>query len=293
MNNIKEKFLAPFKEVTGVLKDIGWWLATLAAAFYFVRPYLGSQPANAGFHTASGILLFYALIRSIVYRRRNRRLYKAFRYVHQLMHKLRDHIGDELSHLDKLGDADIPDVPEEVLTKATIDSLTMILQDILDNASQCFRELTGLSCTSVLIMPERDEIHGNHFKSRLYSSDASNERIKSARPHKVGLVPMAFKSNDVCCFADLKEEMQKGNFVKRDPEDTFKWYRSAIMCHFKVCNDRWGVLVIDSPTVKAFRPYYNELLCAFSDALGLAFELSEHGDLGNHVYQNYTPQKES
>lgn len=279
----KEKFLTPFREVTGVLKDIGWWLGGTVAFVALARPYWNTTAANIALHVGSGLFLIYATIRALVYRRRNRRFYAALKYVHATIHDIRNILGKELQYLRNIDE--FPDLPEEVLTDASIKSLHEVLQGILDAASSCFRELTGYPCTAVLIMPEHSKEDGDHLKARLYSCNAPNERIKAAKPHKAGLVVQAFKSTSVICGSDLREEMKKGNFVKRDGEETFKWYSSTMLCHFKVCGEPWGVLAIDSPQPKNFRPYYGELICAFADACGLAFVLSEHGDLGNYVYQ--------
>lgn len=273
-----EKILGPFREVTGVLKDFGWWLGGVVAAIALIKPYWDSTGLSVTLHVAATIFLCYAFIRAVVYRGRNRRIYKALKYVHGVIHDLRNQVGEELKYRE-VADTGKSD---ERATDATIQSLHQALQNVLDAASGCFRELTGEACTAVLIMPAQSEEDGKHFKARLYSSNAPPERTKASRPHKSGLVTQAFKLPSVICSPDLRKEMEAGNFDKRDHEDPFKWYLSAILCHFKVSGEPWGVLAIDSPKAKAFRPYYNDLICAFADTCGLAFVLSEHGIFGHH-----------
>ena len=204
------------------------------------------------------------------------------KYVHEVIHDLRNQLGEELQYLEETDE--LPDLDEKLLTDASIQSLYEALQEILDSASSCFRELTGTHCTAVLIMPEQSEEDGKHFKSRLYSCNAPPERTKHSLPHKSGMVVKAFTSDTVLICNDLLKEMSNGNFEK-GYDDPFKWYRSTMLCHFKVCGDPWGILSIDAPTTRVFRYYYNDVICAFADACGLAFTLSEHGDFGNHVYQ--------
>lgn len=283
---IKEAIIAPFREVTGVLKDVGWWLGGAVAVVTIAKPYWDSVALSITLHTAAAIFLLYALVRAIVYRRRNRRIYKATAFVHGLVHDLRNQIGCELTFMrqaDKNGQ--LPAISEDVRRSATIQALSSALQEILDSASRCFQELTGAHCTAVLIMPEQSSEDGRHFKARLYSSNAPGERTKKPKPHKSGLVAQAFKEPQVVCCPDLVEEMKKGNFDKRGEDNPFKWYRAAMLCHFKVCGEPWGILAIDSPEVKIFRPYYNDLICAFADACGLVFIMSELGNFGNHVYR--------
>ena len=286
----KEVILAPFREITGVLKDVGWWIGGAIAVVTVAKPYWDSVALSITLHTAAALFLLYALIRAVVYRRRNRRIYAALQHVHSLVHDLRNRLGELLRHSRAVDrGASLPPFDEGAQRTAVIQALTESLQDILNSASRCFRDLTACPCTAVLIMPEQSQDDGKHFKARRYSDNAPPERTAKPRPHKSGLVIEAFREAQVVCCPDLSEEMKKGNFDKRGEGDPFKWYRSAMLCHFKVCGEPWGILAIDSPEVKIFRPYYNELICAFADACGLVFIMSELGTFGNNVYN--TPAK--
>jgi hypothetical protein len=274
-----------FREITGVLKDIGWWLASATAAALAIYSFLGKYATSAVAYLGATILLFYAVVRVIAYRRKVKRMYRAMGFTHDTCHLVRDTLGKEMAYFEAAEAEVIQSTPPEALEEATSAALQELLQKILNNTSYAFRELTGRNCTAVLLMPQKTEADGWHFLTTLYSSDTSNERIEAQQPHKGGLVKQAFESNEALHFPDLSKELKKGNFVKaRDDEDPFRWYRSAMMAHFKVQGARWGILSVDSTSTGAFSDDYKSFLCSFSDALAIAFSLAECGDLGNSVY---------
>jgi hypothetical protein len=281
--SLKEKIVAPFRDFTGTLKDVAWWVGGAIGVYVLVRPHWNSLWMNVTVHSIASVFLSYAVIRAAVYRKRNIRIFTASKHAHSLIHNLRNRLSQELTYVDNsIGYAE---VTEKDVRDASIQSLSESLQEIIDSASLFFSDLTGCPCTAVLLMPEHTPTDGNHLKARLYSLNASGERKKAAKPHKTGLILQAFKGSDVIVCPELADEMKKGNFDKRGESEPFKYYKSCILCHFKVRNEAWGVLSIDSPRIKAFRPPHRDLLCLFADACALAFVLSEHGDFGNHVYQ--------
>lgn len=256
--SFKDDILAPARQFTGVLKDFFWWLAGLGIVVGLAKTYLGPEWFSVCVQTVAVILISYFFIRSSVYRRRNNRIYQATKFIHTAIHNLRNRLGQELEYLDQFSEESTP--TEEAMADASIQVLHEVLQEIVNACSSFFRELTGHQCVAVLLMPERSEEDGAHFKARLYSINASRERTEQARPHKSGLIADAFKATGVLCCPDLKEEMKKGNFGKRGDNDPFKWYRSTMLCHFKVQGEPWGILSLDSPKIRAFRPHYAELL---------------------------------
>lgn len=272
-----------FRDATGLLKDVLWWIAAAIAAATFLYTYSGQLWLNVTMHITASLLMLYAVNQLMVYRTRNKKLYRSFVFIHKLVHDLRDTLGEELKAKKACSDQVKAEAEVNASTKADVEVLSVMLQRILDSASHCFKEVTGHPCTSVLIMPEHDSKLGDVFVSRMYSNNASPERTQSSKPHRLGLIPMAFEATDVTTFPQLKAELTKGNFDKRGNEEPLQWYSSAMMCHFRVAGEKWGVLSIDSPTQGALRSHYAHLLCSFADALGLAFELSQLEILGLYV----------
>lgn len=276
-----------FRTLTGLLKDCWWWIALIVAGYFALRESIGAQATSVSVHVVSAILLFYVTVRAFVYRRRTKRIYKAFEYLHKVNHEIRDVLGKELGFLIDSDHYKFDNVTEEELKTASDDALRNVLQMILDQTGYFFEEVTGAPCTAVLLMPEHDDQNGDHFRARLYSSNATRERVDSRPCHKQGLVFKAFQSTEAVLCKNLRSELKKGNFVRsRGDADPFKWYETALMAHFKVQGERWGVLSVDSKKKNIFYEEYKSILCAFADSCGIAFSLAEHGDLGNEIYCN-------
>jgi transcriptional regulator with GAF, ATPase, and Fis domain len=275
-----------FREVTGLLKDIGWWIAGVIAVSAFLYSWFGPYATSVVTHSTASILLVYAVMRAVAYRNKIKRLFRALTFTHDTCHHIRDTLAAEMKFLADADKKTIDETSEAEFDESSVAALQTLLQKILDNTSYAFREITGKNCTAVLLMPQHSEHDGWHFLAQMYSSDTSNERVNSKKAHRGGLVKQAFDGNDAFNFPDLSKELKKGNFVRaRDDAEPFKWYKSSMMAHFKVQSERWGVLSVDSTTTGAFTDEYKSLLCAFSDALGIAFSLAETGDLGNAIYE--------
>jgi len=272
------------------LKDAFWLVGTVAAITYGIWNRLGPAYATHAFHALAGIGLVYCVIRAQVYRNRSHRLFTATRYVHRLMHEMRNRMGIEAKIFESLPANHQASISKEARIGAAAEVLSGLLQMVLDSAESFFRELTGENCHAVLIMPHRSEDEGRHFKSVLYSRSTDPERIASTKPHRVGLIPEAFDDCGVVVVDDYEEEMRKGRLIPRDKDHPFKFYRSAILCHFKVSGERFGVLAVDSTVRKVFHHRCAELLCLFSDALGLSFELLDLNTLGHEAYENPTKE---
>jgi len=286
MLSLKHPVFERFRAFTGLLKDFGWWLAAIFAGVGIAISFLGQNAVNYAIHFLTSILLVYTILRISSYRKRAQRFHNAMRYVHQLTHDIRDTLGEELGFLERAADERFDSVSEAEEENALVASLHKCLQKVLNSASKCFKELTGKACTAVLLMPEQDQEHGRHFLAMVYSSDACEERKETKKAHRGGLVKEAFESGQALHFADFEVELKKAKFVNsRGDEDPFRWYRSAVMTHFKVQGEKWGVLSIDSIETNIFIDDYRQLLCAFADACGIVFSIAQHGDLGNAVYE--------
>lgn len=283
---LKHPVFENFRTVTGLLKDFGWWLAGIVAGVGVAISFLGQVAVGYAVLCLTSILLGYAIVRIRSYRKRAQRFHSAMRFVHQLTHDIRDTLSDELGYLEKAVEDRFETVTEDEEEKASGASLHKCLQKILSSVSKCFKELTGTPCTAVLLMPEQDSEHGRHFLAMMYSNDASEERKDSKKAHRGGLVKEAFDSSQPLHFADFKVEVEKAKFVNsRGDRDPFRWYRSAVMTHFKVQGKPWGVLSVDSTEANTFIDEYREILCAFADACGIIFSLAQLGGLGNEVYE--------
>ena len=219
-------------------------------------------------------------------RRKVERYYRCFDSIHLLTHQIRDTLDKEGAAIDAYATVDEKNQPEgslDDLTERREDAaLKELLVQILDKAQIAYSELTGKNVTALILMPCISELDGRHFKAYLYSGNACSNRKKSSSIIKGGLAQKAFNADAPLYFPNLKSEMQKGNFVKgRSADNPFQWYRSAVMAHFKVGGERYGVLSIDCVDEKAFREKQLPLLAAFADACALAFNLSDFGILGN------------
>ena len=263
-----DRLTKSFESVTKIARDIGWWVgmitAVSATGFFFLK----TQTQIAALLVLVGVGSIYATIRAFVYRRRNKRILKGHRYVHQLMQELTGLYTRELGKPPcRDGTSHISSTCQKRLNA---DALTAIL----DAAAHCFRETTGRPCTASLIMPCYSEHDGYYLKSVLYSSDTDSNRRKGVKPQKGGLTKEAMASNVPLYFSDYKRELTMEKFVIHRP-DIFQWARSGFMSSFSVCGEKWGILNIDSPEKNAFHESHGELVAAFSEACALICTLDE------------------
>ena len=281
-----------FKNFTGFCKDVSWWGGIALAVALFVYNYFNKDVTHLS-HAIAGIALVYMVMRVFAYRRKLKRVYKANQYVHSAAHFLRDALGEELSHADNASEEAIDAVTDDEFETSSIAALNRILQSIVDNTAYAFREMTNRECTAVLLMPENDLRNGIIFKSKVYSSGTSRKRIASTKPHTSKFLRKVFDATGVIIVESFKDLLAKGEYdVTRNPDKPFEWHQSAILCHFKVQGQTWGILAVDSPSKRTFILEYGEILCAFADLCGLSIVLSKHGDLGNVIYEHKTTKSQ-
>lgn len=267
-----KELLERFNSVSNTLRNLAWWLALgggIAASWWGINR--ADKPWQV-LSTVVSVAFIYSLIRAFSYRRRMKMVQNSFCYLHRLTHQLRDAFNPGPSTVQN----DIVTATTVTLSisgnaAAELETMTL-LQQILDNAAHCFREMTGSSITASLIMPGQDGQHGTYLESVLYCSDTDPERIRNKAKQKGGLSLKAFEADTPLLFRDYEAELKKGNFIQFR-EDWRKWYLSGFMAHFKVNGERWGVLNLDSPRKRVFHKNQSELVAAFADACGLVFNL--------------------
>jgi transcriptional regulator with GAF, ATPase, and Fis domain len=281
-----------FKNFTGFCKDVSWWAGIAAACGLFIYNYFNKDVTHLS-HAIGGSAAIYMIMRVFAYRRKLKRVYKAHQYIHSTAHSFRDTLSDELDHADRASEEAIDAVTDQEFEESSISALNALLQVVVDNTAYAFREMTNRECTAVLLMPEVDAKDGLRFKSMIYSSGTARNRKASTKPHTSKFIRKVFDSTGVVLADDFGELKSKGEYdVIRNPEKPFEWYRSAILCHFKVQHKPWGILAVDSPSKNAFILDYGEIICAFADLCGLSFVLSKHGDLGNVIYDHKTTKSQ-
>ncbi len=83
--------LQKFRALTALLKDLSWWIGLIGAVWSVIFVYIWA------FDRLVLLIYFvvscaglYAGLRAYIYRRKNRRIYTSFRYIHRLTHNLRN-----------------------------------------------------------------------------------------------------------------------------------------------------------------------------------------------------------
>jgi len=177
--NSKE-FLDKFNFISSIARNFSWWLALgcgVAAAWW------GLKNADRPWQVLSTIVtvaFIYTLLRAFSYRRRLKMVQNSFCYLHKLTHQLRDAFNSGSAGIgDGAGINKVLTVPISDNTTAELETMTL-LQQVLDNAAHCFREITGVSVTASLIMPGQDNKDGSYLESVLYCSDTDPERARKA-----------------------------------------------------------------------------------------------------------------
>jgi hypothetical protein len=269
-----KRFLDNFNSYASAARNAAWIVGVVLAVASFVWALSTADKIWKILTTCVCLALLYALIRAHSYRRRLKMTQKGFRYIHRLTHQLRNAFDESplVAVVAEEGAAGLA----EPLNAVRVEELQMmtLLQQILDNTAHCFREITGHSCTTSLILPGRSDSDGDYLQSVLYCSDADPERTQSPPKQRGGLCHMAFNAGAPMLFNDYEQEMKKGNFIVFR-SDWGRWYLSGYMAHFKVDGERWGLLNIDSPRRNAFHDNQAELVAAFADACGLVFNLCD------------------
>jgi hypothetical protein len=268
-----EKVVEKFNYGSTTVRNVAWWVAGIggtAAAVWEIRT------ADKTWKVVSAIIavaFVYALIRAYSYRRRLKMVQKGFCYIHRLTHQLRDAFDKNRTTMAE-GTTALATALSKSISDSTVTEIQAVtlLQQVLDNAAHCFREITGQSCTATLILPGRSDNDGDYLESVLYCSDTDPERIKDTPKQKGGLCHKAFRADIPLLFDDYELEMKKGNFAQFR-QDWKRWYLCGYMCHFKVNGERWGVLNLDSPKKRVFHQSQAELIAAFADTCGLVFNL--------------------
>ena len=277
----------------GTFKDVIWLVTGFLLVASVIFAVLSENVGDIAEYALAVVLpiTVYLLVRSYAYRAKNKRLYAAFRHFNNCAREISKQLGIELRSIEESIDLhlensiEISFEQEQAFVLAQGEALRNILRKILDSAQNTFSELSKKECTVVLLQPDVDSKHGDHFRSKMYSSNVSRDRFSTTKPHSSRLFERAWVSDQPILLRDLKKELDKGDFVKsRDDEDPFKYYRSAMLCRFFVKGVPYGIISIDSKSSNALIEDYKVLFQAFAEMCGITFSLVEHGDLGNESH---------
>ncbi len=200
---------------------------------------------------------------------------RSFEYIHFLTHYLRSNIGKRCR----------PQWPSGWNKDLINEHVREALTRILDDGANCLSEMTGQKIISCLVMPVGIQKGSKNllFQTVLYGGNPSSARVNGSEVHERDLIQQAFRIQRPIIHSDYekeyKEESAKGNLILHR-SNWRDYYMSSLMTSFSVgdtSNPRkvWGVLSFDCIKKGVFKKDWQDLACAFSDALGLVLSLED------------------